>query len=313
MTASDLSAWQLRDPQAIFDSYRLTAMCNAAAGELQQDSIYAAIGSGMMPTGFSDSGYAALFEETVGDALCAFAMTMDLGVDTPMLRWQRTGSTCRLIWDRQHPAGYDLTAIIFALLIEASLVLTEGRASPIKAAYFQHRAPRHLLGNLVKANRPAKVPSYFNQSQTCLEVHPHLVDLPNPLRNAMVAGVNLDQLNRLNRGVRKSLSLTNLSYNYLFRLLDKSGLSLEAAAETFGMAERTLRRKLVAEGASFRQILEQVRKDACLLYFLECRRSLTDIAMKLGYSELSAFTRAYSAWHGRSPSRDLAVHIALAA
>ena len=108
-------------------------------------------------------------------------------------------------------------------------------------------------------------------------------------------------------------NLAKLTYEYLLYLLDKSGLSLDAAAATFGMAERTLRRKLVAEGISYRQLLEQVRRDTCQLYFLEGTRNLSEISAKLGYSELSAFTRAYTSWYGHPPSRDTGNGIALAA
>ena len=108
-------------------------------------------------------------------------------------------------------------------------------------------------------------------------------------------------------------NLAKLTYEYLLYLLDKSGLSLDAAAVTFGMAERTLRRKLAAEGLSYRQLLEQVRRDTCQLYFLEGTRNLSEISAKLGYSELSAFTRAYTCWYGHPPSRDSGNGVALAA
>ena len=82
---------------------------------------------------------------------------------------------------------------------------------------------------------------------------------------------------------------------------------------TFGMAERTLRRKLGAKGLSYRQLLEQVRRDTCHLYFLEGTRKLSEISAKLGYSELSAFTRAYTGWYGHPPSQDSGMSTALAA
>jgi AraC-like DNA-binding protein len=74
-------------------------------------------------------------------------------------------------------------------------------------------------------------------------------------------------------------------------------------AASFGMSERTLRRKLVAEGMSFRDVLHLVRKDMCKLYLMEDTRSLGEIALLLGYSDLSAFTRAYKNWTGTPPSR----------
>lgn len=313
LSALNLVDSRLRDPHAKFDTAALTALCEATARELGQENIFPKIGSGMTPTGFSDNGYAAMFEETIGDVLQAFAMTIDYGTDKPVLQWQRSESDCRLIWNSDYPAAYDMTSVIFSLLFEVGATLTKGGLSPIKAAYFRHREPRNLDGFATTENHPLNIPCLFNQSVTGLEIHPHVVDLPNPFGNRMIARVSQHQLNGLDIDRDAPLPLTSISYSYLFGLLDKSGLSLDAAAETFGMAERTLRRKLVAEGASFRQILEQVRKDACRLYFLEGTRSLSEIATKLGYSELSAFTRAYTSWHGRSPSRDLAAHIALAA
>jgi AraC-like DNA-binding protein len=74
-------------------------------------------------------------------------------------------------------------------------------------------------------------------------------------------------------------------------------------AASFGMSERTLRRKLVEEGMSFRDLLDKVRKDMCKLYFMEDTRPLGEIALLLGYSDLSAFTRAHKKWTGNPPSR----------
>jgi AraC-like DNA-binding protein len=56
-----------------------------------------------------------------------------------------------------------------------------------------------------------------------------------------------------------------VSYFYLASELDKSPPTLERMAASFGMSERTLRRKLVEEGISFRDLLDRVRQDNCKL------------------------------------------------
>ncbi|WP_229954497.1 helix-turn-helix transcriptional regulator [Parasphingorhabdus litoris] len=313
LSALDITDSKLRDPEARFDSRSVTSLYQATVHELGRGNLYQDIGFGMIPVGFSDVGYAAMFGDTVEDVFRAAADAIDFGANRPMLRWERTGSTCRLLCDPTSEKAKDLVLLVFSMLFHIGNQTTNGSLIPIKAAYFQCREPKNCDEFARSENHPLKVPCYFNQCQTYLEFHRDVVLTSNPLRNKMVARALQEHMCVFHAEDKQAIPLANLSYEYLFYLLDKSGLSLDAAAETFGMAERTMRRKLVAEGASFRQILERVRRDACQLYFLEGTRSLSEIATKLGYSELSAFTRAYTSWHGRSPSRDLAAHIALAA
>ncbi len=313
LSALNITDSQLRDPKGRFDSESVTALYQASVHELGRDNIFSDIGREMIPTGFSDIGYAMMFGDTIEDVLQSTAAAIDFGTNRPMLTWERTASACRLSCDPASDGAKDLVLIIFSILSHVGNRITTGGLVPAKAAFFKHREPKSCDEFVRGENYPLKVPCFFNQSQTYLEMHPHVISLPNPFRNRMLARAAQQQPNSFQANGLQPVPLARLSYNYLFYLLDKSGLSLDAAAETFGMAERTLRRKLVAEGASFRQILERVRRDACQLYFLEGTRSLSEIATKLGYSELSAFTRAYTAWHGRSPSRDLAARIALAA
>tara|TARA_R110000772_G_scaffold63045_4_gene141341 strand:+ start:1387 stop:2427 length:1041 start_codon:yes stop_codon:yes gene_type:complete len=313
LSALDLTDSHLRDPQARFDNKAITALCQATSRELGRDNILRDVGGGIVPTGFSDIGYRAMFEKTVGDVLQAAAVAMDFGVNRPLLRWEKSASACRLIWDSDSSTSRDLISLIFTTLSRIGNAVTSDDLTPIKAVCFAHREHWNCNGSERAENQPLTAPCFFDQSETYLELHKAIVDLPNPFGNPKVVGAGQHQLNRFQIKPGEPASLRNLSYNYLLYLLDKSGLSLDAAAETFGIAERTLRRKLVAEGTSFRRILEQVRRDTCQLYFLEGTRSLSEIATKLGYSELSAFTRAYTAWYGRSPSRDMAAHIVLAA
>lgn len=74
-----------------------------------------------------------------------------------------------------------------------------------------------------------------------------------------------------------------------------------AIAKQLGTSERTLRRTLAADGASFRAIVDDVRRDRARLLLSDRRASLGEIALALGFSELSAFSRAYKRWEGRAP------------
>ena len=83
----------------------------------------------------------------------------------------------------------------------------------------------------------------------------------------------------------------------------KSGtLSELNVAKKLGMSERSLRRELAAQGLSYRQCVDDVRQMLCQSY-METGRSLTEIAVILGYNDQAAFTRAFKRWHGVPPSK----------
>jgi AraC-like DNA-binding protein len=74
-------------------------------------------------------------------------------------------------------------------------------------------------------------------------------------------------------------------------------------AKLLGISRRGLQRRLVAEEATFQQILDGTRRELAMGYLRESRRSMTDVAYLLGFSSAAAFTRAFRRWTGDAPSR----------
>lgn len=68
------------------------------------------------------------------------------------------------------------------------------------------------------------------------------------------------------------------------------------------MSVRSLQRKLQQSGTSFRQLLDQTREELARQYICDRGADLTEIAFLLGFSEHSAFSRAFKRWTGQTPS-----------
>ena len=64
---------------------------------------------------------------------------------------------------------------------------------------------------------------------------------------------------------------------------------------------RTLHRSLAAEGTSYRRLLDQLRLDIAERHLMDDRMSVAEVAFLVGFSELSAFHRAFKRWTGRTP------------
>jgi len=75
----------------------------------------------------------------------------------------------------------------------------------------------------------------------------------------------------------------------------------EVLALELHTASATLRRRLHEEGESYQSIKDQLRRDVAITYLSDSEKSVTDIALELGFAEPSAFHRAFKKWTGASP------------
>ncbi len=85
--------------------------------------------------------------------------------------------------------------------------------------------------------------------------------------------------------------------------LGESSASLRAVAGRMGLSSAALQRQLRELGVSYNDLLRAARQELALRYVRESDMPLTEIAFAVGYSELSAFSRAFRAWTGLSPQQ----------
>jgi AraC-like DNA-binding protein len=83
--------------------------------------------------------------------------------------------------------------------------------------------------------------------------------------------------------------------------LGQGSLSLDEIADEVHLPMAVLMREFSTHGISFKFLVEDVRRDLAVSYMKQRQLPLSEIALLLCYSELSAFSRAFRRWTGRSP------------
>ncbi|WP_275629229.1 AraC family transcriptional regulator [Pseudomonas sp. 273] len=90
------------------------------------------------------------------------------------------------------------------------------------------------------------------------------------------------------------------------RLLVRDAASLPGCrevAQRLGLSERTLQRRLAAEGQRFQPLSDAIRLRLAERLLLESRMDLNGVAQCLGYAEAASFCRAFQRWTGTTPGR----------
>ena len=105
----------------------------------------------------------------------------------------------------------------------------------------------------------------------------------------------------------QSLSLSGHQLTAFLRCFIAGSLAdgeptIARAAVAANIHVRTLQRRLTDAGATYHQLVNEVRLETALLLLVRSEKSVADIARALGYSHPGHFTRAFRSWTGETPS-----------
>jgi AraC-like DNA-binding protein len=121
---------------------------------------------------------------------------------------------------------------------------------------------------------------------------------PDPVLHLLMSRQAMAELET----VQRHRSLTGRVREGIVRTLAK-GAPLPLVARELATSPATLRRRLAAQGTSYRVLVEQARRDIALQQLETQGTPVSEIAFGLGYNHASAFDRAFRRWYGHSPTQ----------
>lgn len=159
---------------------------------------------------------------------------------------------------------------------------------------FEHPAPRDLSAHL----RLFGCRVEFDYDYNCIVCAKADLDARNPSADpAMVRYAQ--QLLNVSAQQQEAAMLGDVRRTILL-LLPSGRCAIEQVAEHLGVVCRTLQRRLTEKGENFSSMVNEIRKELATRHVLEGDRPLTEVAMLLGFSAPSAFSRWYLAQFGCS-------------
>jgi AraC-like DNA-binding protein len=126
----------------------------------------------------------------------------------------------------------------------------------------------------------------------------------------VLPAVNLDlakENDRILKDLDDFLSGTKITHQVrraIMRGLTSGKPSAKDVARELSLAPRTLQRKLQEEGTTYKEVSDEVRKKLAQRYVRGGKHHLIEVTYLTGFANQSAFSRAYKAWTGRSPTED---------
>lgn len=165
------------------------------------------------------------------------------------------------------------------------------------AVFFRHAA----RGDVSVYEDHFHCPVHFGSGRDALLVGEEALDAPNRLGDETVVGF-------FDRHLEQELALATSDDGLEQRVrravagvLSDGVPTLSSIASELGVGGRTLQRRLANSGHSFQDVVDTARRDLARRLLRETDYSLAEIAFLTGFSEQSAFTRAFRRWEGQTP------------
>jgi AraC-like DNA-binding protein len=280
----------------------LAPVLNAAAEATGLDSIGLRIGVQFRPATFLDVGYALAAASTIREALEINMHYQPLTQEAVRTRLEVCGKEARILLDPAFPDAEDFRRVTEAILAGYASIgrwLLWDQVRPVVAVEFRHARPceetcayyASLFGDQVTFGAPADV----------MLIDAGLIARPLPNSNPALVKLLTGRLNARLAAFKAGSSLRMQVMGVLQRQIRSGKPSLDDTARLLGMSGRTLRRRLQAEELSYSELLALTRKEAAEVYMHEINMTLAEIAGLLGYSDQTAFMRAFKGWFGEAP------------
>lgn len=164
---------------------------------------------------------------------------------------------------------------------------------------FAHAAPAQITEH----HRIFRAPVLFGFDMNSLVIERSLTEAPVPAADDKLYPIVKRYLERALNEIPKEDDFFAIVRKAIAESMRAGDPTLVRVAKKLGVSPRTLERRLKERGTRFKKLMDDTRRRFAMDYLDELEHTLTQVAFLLGYSEVSAFNRAFKRWTGLSPMR----------
>jgi AraC-like DNA-binding protein len=291
-------------PMGLFDQSRIwvtteemSALYNAIQAVSGDPGIGLKLGSEERPEYFSPIAIAALFTRSFRDALNRIARYKRL-TSPQEIRIKEWGGECAVefVWllaeTSESSTWIDMC---FAWMVTIGRRGIGHSIHPLRVEFRRPETNRRIYENYFGC--PVKFSARYNKlffrvedvNQPFITHNPDLLDLVSPQLEAELKQQLADK------------SLKEQAKGILKMFLAGQKPRLEDVALEMRVSSRTLQRRLLEEGITFHNLVEEARREMAQHYLRQPSLELNETAYLLGYEDPNSFIRAFHRWEGTSP------------
>ena len=287
-----------RDPEARLPHTTAAPLWPAAVRLTNDPDLGLHVAEGVPPGNYGVLDYAVRTSENLGIGFQRLAQYTRFLHDIAEIKL--TVERDRAILSHSIPVPGGLPRPISEYIV-ATWLITSRHATGVNWIPLQVRFPHTAPDSTSEHQRIFGCIPEFEYLRNELVFARDLLDIPMAKADAALQQILEAQVVAVIEKLPKGEATTDAVRRLLATELGEGQPTLEQIAPRLHMSARTLHRRLEEEGTSFRQVLTEVRRELAARHLTERRLAIGEIAFLLGFSEPSAFHRAFKRWTGQGP------------
>ncbi|MDP1632171.1 MAG: AraC family transcriptional regulator [Caulobacter sp.] len=300
---SAISPEALRDPDGRIPLRSYVALMGAAKALCAAPDLALRLGAERDSREISLVGLICYAAPTMGEALKELnrygRLALEVDIPAGKTRFQITphGDALWMVDTRTNPNAFpELTESTWSRFIGETARHFPG-APFAKAVHVTHARPAH------GADYEAlwKVPVTFEADWNAIQIDPSWLNLPLHNPSSYAFGVLSQRADRLLAELEASRTARGRVEAALLPVLHKGEPGMVKVAVQLGVSRQTLYRQLHQENVTYKAVVDALRHTLALHYLNGGKVSVNETAYLVGFSDPSAFSRAFKRWTGSSP------------
>jgi AraC-like DNA-binding protein len=201
------------------------------------------------------------------------------------------------LWQQQSEIAFKHTVDgVIAFTIKEFHSLSHMQHSPI-AIHLTWPKPN----NVAEYNRVFGCPVFFNKNEIAILLNKEQVEEKIITADYNLLKVLIAHANQKMAAIANNNSFVAVVKQSMLNLVKPALPTIEQVAAHLNISARTLQRRLSSENATYKNIIDGLRKDFALSYIKQNSLSITEISYLLNYNDASAFNRSFKRWTGKTP------------
>lgn len=300
MRHAGLSIGEVADPESQLPLNSVATLMELAAEATGDPCIGLSFAEIFPPGGTGVYGYLINNSATVGDAMSTAARFAGLLGQPFEVHYDKDEEGAVLWWCwPQSIAGpkKQYTSFALSLLVSRLRQLSKGNWEPVFV-----ELPHEPLQCRDKAKRIFGSDIQYNSQRVAVRVDAATLTQTLPSADKRLKPILQELGERMIAETPTNADVTEVVAAAIRTQLPDRRATLELVAERLGCTARALQSRLSQQGTTFEALLNDARKLRAEELLKDTELPMTEIAIALGFSELSSFTRAAQRWFGASPS-----------